>query len=116
MLAMSPNAKAVIALAIGTLAACVAGISALLLGAIGLAMLLVPRVDFPARQWLQPAAYVVVGVPLAVFMFRYRTAMRRIGSGACPKCGYDLRASKGRCPECGTPIHSAAMAESKSHQ
>jgi hypothetical protein len=45
---------------------------------------------------LLSAAWVVTRVR------RLWLARRRVSSGLCPSCGYDLRATAGRCPECGT--------------
>jgi hypothetical protein len=45
-----------------------------------------------------------LSLPLAVVTLRDRRQKRRRAAGLCPKCAYDLRASKEICPECGTPI------------
>ena len=52
--------------------------------------------------WL-PA--LVFAVPPVVWLVRRRIARRRLRTGLCSGCGYDLRASRefGRCPECGRP-------------
>jgi hypothetical protein len=46
---------------------------------------------------------VVGGVGVIVLSERRRRLKKRIASGLCFNCGYDLRGSPDRCPECGTP-------------
>ena len=61
---------------------------------------------------LAPMLALVVGTPVAILSFRYRRTLRRIEAGACPSCGYDLRATPDRCPECGTiPAKKDVMAK-----
>jgi hypothetical protein len=55
--------------------------------------------------WWMPVAFLSL-FPLTSHIVRDRksySAPTHDERGLCPKCGYDLIASKDRCPECGTP-------------
>ena len=43
------------------------------------------------------------------FWIRHRRIQRRWQNGLCPKCGYDMRATRERCPECGAAAIPASQ-------
>jgi hypothetical protein len=60
-------------------------------------------VSFPL--WFPAAAF--AAPPAGWVARRLYRRLRRPRPGACPRCGYDLRATPDRCPECGAE-HRAA--------
>ena len=52
---------------------------------------------FPIGGWLYP----LIGIAIVIYDRCRSRREAREHSGACLKCGYDLRASPERCPECG---------------
>ena len=59
------------------------------------------------RCWAAALAFAVLPGCWVAGWARRMAIRRRVASGLCPRCGYDLRATPGRCPECGTPAASA---------
>jgi hypothetical protein len=52
------------------------------------------------REVILPYWAVVLPAALLPALWVLRNLCRRVRPGACPVCGYDLRATPDRCPEC----------------
>ena len=64
------------------------------------------------RFWVPVALLLVLPMAWSWWFAVHRRTRRRLASGQCLACGYDLRATPSRCPECGVvqrPPHNPPM-------
>ncbi|HVT88443.1 MAG TPA: hypothetical protein VHD56_06290 [Tepidisphaeraceae bacterium] len=66
--------------------------------------ILVPFTMLLIPDWFFALIFSVIP---AVWLMGALQVRRRIKSGRCPICGYDLRATPDRCPECGGGVSPA---------
>jgi hypothetical protein len=64
--------------------------------------LLLSKTEF--ELWYAAALAIGAVAWLAIEGRVHRRVLKRLMTGQCPTCGYDLRATPNRCPECGTPV------------
>jgi hypothetical protein len=66
--------------------------------------------DSGGKTWTLQIPHWSAAVAAAVLPWRWlrrrRAEIRKLRTGLCRRCGYDLRATPGRCPECGEPVAS----------
>jgi hypothetical protein len=69
------------------------------------------NIVWSGRSWHLVLPYWLLATLTGLLPFSWltlwRRRLKRLGSGRCRACGYDLRATPDRCPECGATARTA---------